>query len=186
MRGGPPARAGQAGFTLLELLVSLAILLVALALAAQLLMETSQLLAEASGEALDAPVPLILARIRADVQGSVGAYPVFDDDGSLARIVIQDLGRQIVYGKAGGDLYRTVELDDGSPRQTGLLWRGVTGWSCQRVDPKGLIELAVSYRRRALPHTPLPVLPAVRGPVTEELTQRMFLLPRGGGLGDTW
>jgi prepilin-type N-terminal cleavage/methylation domain-containing protein len=186
MRRGPTARSGQTGFTLIELSISLALLLVALALASQLLMETSQLLAETSGEALDAPVPLVLARIRADVQGSVGAYPVFDEDGSLVRIVIQDLGRQIVYGKAGGDLYRTVELDDGSPPQTSLLWRGVTGWSCQRVDPKGLIELAVSYRRRSVPHTPLPALPAIRGPVTEELTQRMFLLPRGAGLGDTW
>jgi prepilin-type N-terminal cleavage/methylation domain-containing protein len=185
MRGGSPSRSGQAGFTLIELSISLVILLVALAIASQLLMETSQLFAETSGESLDTPVPLVIARIRGDVQGSVGAYPVFDDDGSLARIVIQDVDRQVFYGKASGDLYRTVELDDGS-RRTSLLWRGVTGWSCQRIDPKGLIELEVSYRRRSVPHTPLPALPALRGPVTEELTQRMFLLPRGAGLGETW
>jgi len=180
------SRSGQAGFTLIELSISLALLLLALAIAAQLLMETAQLFADASGESLDAPVPLVLARIRSDVQGSVGAYPVVDEDGSLARVVIQGIDRQIVYGKAGGDLYRTVELGDGSLKQTTLLWQGITGWSCRQIDPKGLIELAVSYRRRTVPHTPLPTLPAFRGPVTEELTQRMFLLPRGAGLGDTW
>ena len=30
------------------------------------------------------------------------------------------------------------------------------------------------------------VLPAYRGPLSEKLTQRMYLLPRGGGLGDKW
>jgi prepilin-type N-terminal cleavage/methylation domain-containing protein len=186
MRRRRTRRAGRSGFTLIELTISLAVLLVALALASQLLMETAQLFAETSGESLDAPVPLVLARIRADVQGSVGAYPVLDGHGALEKVVIQDLGRQIVYGRAGGDLYRTLVLDDGSPPRTALLWRGITGWSCRVIDPKGLIELAVSYRRRSVPSTPLPVLPAFRGPVTEELTQRMFLLPRGAGLGDTW
>jgi prepilin-type N-terminal cleavage/methylation domain-containing protein len=186
MRGASPVRSGQAGFTLIELSVSLAVLLVGLALAAQLLMETAQLFAEASGESLDTPVPLVIARIRGDVQGAAGAYPVFAADGSLVRVVMQGLAGQIFYEKLGLALYRTVELDDGSPPRTTLLWPGVTGWSCQRIEPKGLIALEVTYRRRSVPHTPLPVLPAVRGPVTEALTQRMFLLPRGAGLGETW
>lgn len=186
MRGGSPLRSGQAGFTLLELSIALAVLLVALAISAQLLMETAQLFAETSGEALDAPVPLVIARIRADVQGSIGAIPVFDDDGALVRIVVQNLDGQVVYSRGGPNLYRTVVPADGSSQQTMLLWRGITGWSCQQSSPKGLIELAVTYRRRTMPHTPLPALPAIRGPVTEELTQRMFLLPRGAGLGDTW
>ena len=185
MRGGRTSTSGRDGFTLIELSISLALLLVALAIAAQLLMETSQLFAETSGESLDAPVPLVLARIRADVQGAAGAYPVLDEDGSLARIVIQGVEGQILYERAGPDLVRTVVPADGSPK-TALLWRGITNWSCSQVGPKGLIELAVSYRRRTVPHTPLPALPAVRGPVTEELTQRMFLLPRGAGLGETW
>jgi len=37
-----------------------------------------------------------------------------------------------------------------------------------------------------VPHTPLAVMPDYRGPLTEGLTQRLYLLPRGGGLGDTW
>lgn len=186
MRGGSPSRPGQDGFTLIELSISLVLLLLGLAIASQLLMETSQLFAETTGESLDTPVPLVIARIRADVQGAAAVYPVLDDDGSLVQIVMQGVDGQITYGRAAGDLYRTVEVDAGSPEQTGLLWRGVTGWSCRQIGPKGLVELAVTYRRRTTPHTPLPALPAIRGPVTEELTQRMFLLPRGAGLGGTW
>jgi prepilin-type N-terminal cleavage/methylation domain-containing protein len=186
MRGGSPSRSGQGGFTLIELSISLAILLLALAIASQLLMETSQLFAESAGESLDTPVPLVIARIRADVQGAAAAYPVLDVDGSLVQIVLEGFDRQILYGMAAGNLYRTMQFDDGSPEQITLLWRGVTGWSCRQLETKGLIELAVSYRRRAVPRTPLPVLPAIRGRVTEELTQRMFLLPRGAGLGETW
>jgi prepilin-type N-terminal cleavage/methylation domain-containing protein len=186
MRGGLPSRSGQAGFTLIELSVSLVLLLLGLAIASQLLMETSQLFAETTGESLDTPVPLVIARIRADVQGAAAIYPVLDSEGSLVQVVMQGLEGKIIYGRAAGSLYRTVALDAGSPEQTGLLWRGVTGWSCRQIGPKGLIELAVTYRRRTVPHTPLPTLPAIRGPITEDLTQRMFLLPRGAGLGETW
>jgi prepilin-type N-terminal cleavage/methylation domain-containing protein len=187
MRGGSSPRSGQAGFSLIEMAVSLALLLLGLAIAAQLLMETSQLFAETSGESVDTPVPLVIARIRGDVQGSVGAYPVVDpEDGKLIAVAIQGSSEQIVYRKSGPAIYRTVEPFDGSPKHTALLWREVTGWSCQQIGLKGLIQLEVTYRRRSMPATPLPTLPAIRGPVKEELTQKMFLLPRGAGLGETW
>jgi hypothetical protein len=148
-------------------------------------METSQLFAETSGEALDAPVPLLVARIRGDVQGAVVVFPELDEEGALERVVIRRFGEQVFYEKKGTALYRTVEPDGGG-RHIGLLWPGVVAWSCRRLEPKGLVELEVSYRRRSLPRTPLPALPALRGPVTELQTQRMFLLPRGAGLGETW
>ena len=186
MRGGSPSHRGQAGFTLLELSVSLALLLLGLAIAAQLLMETSQLFAETTGESLDTPVPLVIARMRADVQGAAAVFPILDDDGSLLQIAIAGVAGRITYGRAAGDLYRSVESDAGSPGKPALLWRGVTGWSCRRIGPKGLIDLTVTYRRRTVPRTPLPALPAIRGPRNENLTQRIFLLPRGAGLGETW
>jgi hypothetical protein len=179
-------RRKEAGFTLVEICVSLALLLVALLLAAQILMETSQLFAETSGEALDAPVPLVIARIRADVLGSMGALPILNEDGTLDAVVVHGLERQIVYQKAGDALFRrVVPLNGDPPQKPVLLWRGVTDWDCQ-IHGFSLVELEVTYRRRTLPRSPLPTLPGLRGPLTEELRQRMYLLPRGGGLGDTW
>ncbi|HEX9945567.1 MAG TPA: prepilin-type N-terminal cleavage/methylation domain-containing protein [Thermoanaerobaculia bacterium] len=172
------ARAGQAGFTVIELSVSLVLLLLALALSAELFTETSQLFAYTSGESLDTPVPLVIARIRGDVQGAVGVVPVLRQDGALDRVVLLGLDRQILYQKRGDSLYRTVA--GGKPL---VLWRGVTHWSC-RVLGSNLVDLEVTYRRRAVPRSPLPGLD--RGPATEELTQKMFLLPRGAGLGETW
>jgi prepilin-type N-terminal cleavage/methylation domain-containing protein len=187
MRGGLPPRSGRAGFTLIELSISLAILLIALALASQLLMETSQLFAESSGESLDAPVPLLIARIRGDVQGSTSVEPVYDLIAhTLQSVDMQGFDGRISYEKMGVALYRTFTPADGSPPRTALLWPGVIGWGCERLQPKGLILLEVTYRRRSTPRTPLPTLPALRGPVMETLTQRMFLLPRGAGLGETW
>jgi prepilin-type N-terminal cleavage/methylation domain-containing protein len=177
-------RRGQRGFTVVELSISLLILLLALALAADLFLETSKLLAYTSGEALDAPVPLVIARIRADVQGSVGVVPVLTEDGALEAILVQELDRRIVYEKRGDALYRRiVPASGGPPSEPQLLWPAVSGWSC-RIVGANLVHLEVTYRRRAVPRSPLPTLD--RGPATEELTQKMFLLPRGAGLGETW
>jgi len=176
----------EAGFTVFEMAISLALLLLGLLLAAQILEETAQLFTETSGEALDTPVPLVIARIRADIQGSTGAFPVTGGDGLLVSVVLQRQGYQIVYRKLGEDLYRMVIPGDGSPPgKPEVLWKNVTGWGC-RVLKGNLVDFAVTYRRRTTPHSPLPTLPGLRGPVKEDLTQRMYLLPRGRGLGDRW
>jgi prepilin-type N-terminal cleavage/methylation domain-containing protein len=181
----PSTRDRQAGFTLVELALSMVLLLLALALAAQILLETSQLFAETSGEALDTPVPLVIARIRGDVQAALGVVPIPGEDGALDTLVLQGVNAQILYQKQGDALYRTVVPQNGlPPGKPELLWRGVTAWGCQLLG--SLVSLEVTYRRRALPHSPLPALPASRGPVTVELTQKMYVLPRGAGLGDTW
>jgi hypothetical protein len=179
---------GQAGFTLIEISIALLLMMLGLLLAAQLLMETSKLFAETSGEAIDTPVPLVLARIRGDVQGSAAAAPVFQLDGTLAAItMVGGPQGEVIYAKQGTDLFRSIVPPNGDPPPPPvLLWRGVTAWSCQIVPGTSLVDLQVTYRRRTVPHTPLAVLPAYRGPLTEELTQRMYLLPRAGGLGNTW
>ena len=176
----------QGGFTLVELSISLVLLIVGLMIAADLLMETAQLFAETSGESLDTPVPLVVARIRGDVQGGIGVSEVRQDDGSLSQVVIQTLGEQIVYEKAGDSLVRTVKIPGAAPRGPETLWRGVVTWNCQTLPGTSLIQLSVTYLRHAVPRSSLPGLPADRGPKVELLTQSMFLLPRGAGLGDTW
>ena len=176
----------QGGFTLVELSIALVLLIVGLLIAADLLMETSQLFAETSGESLDTPVPLVVARIRGDVQGGIGIATVRRTDGSLAQVVIQGAADQIVYEKQGDTLLRTVAVSGAPPRTPETLWRGVVAWNCQTLPGTSLVQLSVTYQRRAVPRSPLPGLPADRGPKVELLTQSMFLLPRGAGLGDTW
>lgn len=177
---------GQAGFTLVELLIAMVLLVLALAVAAQLLLEASKLFAETSGESLDTPVPLAIARIRNDIQGAVGVAPVRDTEGALVQVAIQGYAGQIFYSKEGDTLYRTFVPRDELPQEPAPLWRGVKGWSCDRIPGTKLIDLEVIYTRRSTAHTPLPTLPVDRGPLTETLTQRMFLLYRGAGLGGTW
>ena len=182
MRG----RRRQEGFTLVEMSIALVLLIVGLMIAADLLMETAQLFAETSGESLDTPVPLAVARIRGDVQGGSSVSTVLLPDGSLAGVLIQALGQRILYEKNGEALYRTVLPQGAPPQGPQPLWRGVTDWSCRDVAGTSLVEISVTYRRRAVPRSPLPGMPADRGPLSQQLTQKMLLLPRGAGLGDTW
>lgn len=177
----------QAGFTLLEMLISMVLLLVAVALATQLLLEASKMFVESQGEAADTPVPLAIARIRNDIQGAVSVFPVTDDSGRLIQIEIRSFDGQIFYRKEGDALYRTFHRKgEDLPQEPALLWRDVVSWRCQRVELTPLIDLEVTYTRRSTPRTPLPALPAYRGRLREMQTQRMFLCPRGGGLGWTW
>lgn len=179
-------RGRQQGFSLLELMIVLVLLMVGLMIAADLLMETSQLFAETAGEALDTPVPLVIARIRGDIQGGIGVGTVLREDGTLDKVQIQGIGEQIVYEKNGDALYRTVLADAAPPQGAQVLWRGVGDWSCRVVPGTALVELSVTYSRRATPRSPLPGMPVDRGAISQQLTQTMFFLPRGGGLGDTW
>jgi prepilin-type N-terminal cleavage/methylation domain-containing protein len=183
-RPSPSAR--QGGFTLVELLISLVLLVLALALAAQLLLETAKLFAETSGESLDTPVPLAIARIRNDVQGAIRVSPMRDKEGQLTQVAIQGYAGQIFYSLEGNTLYRTFVPRDELPQEPAPLWRGVKGWSCDRIPGTKLIDLEVVYTRRSTPSTPLPTLPADRGPLQETLTQRMFLLSRGSGMRGSW
>jgi len=54
------------------------------------------------------------------------------------------------------------------------------------VPGTSLVELRVTYSRRAVPRSPLPGMPVDRGALRKQLTQELFLVPRGGGLGDSW
>jgi prepilin-type N-terminal cleavage/methylation domain-containing protein len=169
----------QAGFTVIEMTVALVLLLVGLLMAADLLMESSRLFVETAGEANDTLVPLALARLRADIQAGTGVAPKLSPlDGKLAEIDVLGGSRDIVYQKIGDSLYRTAS-SGGTVEPPVLVWRQVTDWSC--CGEGGPPFLSITYLRRSTPHTPLPVLPAYRGSLTEEATETLYLLPRGNG-----
>ncbi|HEY4572961.1 MAG TPA: prepilin-type N-terminal cleavage/methylation domain-containing protein [Thermoanaerobaculia bacterium] len=178
------SRRRQAGFTIVEMMIALVLLLVGLMIAADLLMESSRLFVETAGEALDNPAPLAAARMRADIQGSTSVTPLLSplDNRTLIGVDVQGGSQEIVYQKIGDVIYRSIVLFPGSPPQDPApLWRGVTSWSCEAGSKDEPVILAITYSRRTTPHTPLPVLPADRGPLQEEVQEILYVLPRGDG-----
>lgn len=176
------SRRRQAGFTIIEMMIALVLLLVGLMIAADLLMESSRMFVETSGEALDTPAPLADARIRADIQGATSVTPQLSPiDGKLDSIHVRGGGEEIVYQKTGDAIYRVVYPASGPPQDPVILWRGVTAWSCEAGSQDAPALLSVTYARRSTPHTPLPVMPVYRGPLSEEVTEVLYILPRGNG-----
>ncbi|HKV11723.1 MAG TPA: prepilin-type N-terminal cleavage/methylation domain-containing protein [Thermoanaerobaculia bacterium] len=184
---------GQEGFTLAEFLVSLALMMLVIALASALLMESSRQLAESAGEQKDAPVPLIVARIRADVS-EASSFAVAMDEVSTRLLLFGHPEGTIYYENVGEELHRAVLVSGRKLEKEVILWRGLTAWSATRVVPidpdepgTDVLRLDFIYVRRSTVKTPLPVLPAYRGPKDEARLETIFLVPRGNGLGtNTW
>lgn len=110
-----PARRGrEAGFTLLEAVVALAVASVGLALAAGLLIETHRLAAQVGLElrapAVEAPLELLRSELQsaAGIAASRGAHPA-GGAGSRDRLVLVRHGAPpIVYERDGDRLVRRV------------------------------------------------------------------------------
>jgi len=166
-------------------MVSLVLFMVGVAFAAQLLMETAQQLADASAEMVESPMPLVRARLRADVQASREAACVRWPDGTLeeVRLTGHPAGT-VVYRVDEGMLSRRVEDGHGRPLGEGPVLRGIESWSC--ADGGGLLFVQLSYRRRAVRRTPLVVEPGARRPLTEVREESLLVAPRGGGLEAGW
>jgi prepilin-type N-terminal cleavage/methylation domain-containing protein len=177
-----PFRRRQAGFTIVEMMVALVLLLVGLLIAADLLDESSRLFVETAGEATDTPAPVAAARIRGDIQNATSVTPLFSPlDGTLVGVSIGGGGQEIVYQKIGDVIYRNVVPLSGPPQDPVPLWRGVTFWNCDPGGTDSPAILTIRHMRRTTPHTPLPVLPAYRGPLQEEVKEVLYVLPRGNG-----
>ncbi len=166
-------------------MVALALFMLAAAFVAQLLMETSQQLTDAAAEQVEAPMPLLRARLRADIQASQEAVCVLRLDGTPeeARMLRHPAGT-IVYRVDAGMLSRRVEDLHGKILGEGPVLRGVESWSC--LDGGGLLWLQLNYRRRAVRRTPLVVEPGARGPLTELRVESLLVAPRGAGLEAGW
>jgi hypothetical protein len=170
---------------LLELLIALVLVSLALALTAQLLMESSQMLASAAAEQTDAPMPLVLARLRGDARAA-GGFDIFPaEDGSPRLFLLGHPAGTVVYERLGRELRRSVLKPDGTVLGASTALRGATGWSCSRISAR-LLLVTISYRRSALRVGMLPQLPSQRPPVSEERTESFLVAPRGSGLGLSW
>ena len=121
----------QAGFTLVELLISLVVMGLALALTAQVLMEGAQMLTDVAAEQADAPMPLVAARLRGDVRASSGFEVLPGLEGPALFLEGHPAG-VVVYQKVGDELRRTVLDETGKVRGESPALYGVTSWSCAR------------------------------------------------------
>jgi prepilin-type N-terminal cleavage/methylation domain-containing protein len=176
----------QAGFTLLELLVTLVLVGFGLALAAQLLMETSQMMADAAAEQTESALPLARARLRADLQSCVEAQAVAGPNGRIAELRLAGHPAGTVrYRKVGRDLLRDVTADGTTWSGQTVVLRNVQSWDLLPLPP-GVVGLEIHTLRRAARHSPLPALPGTRGPADEERVETLVAVPRGGGMGAGW
>jgi len=172
---------GSRGFSLIEMLVALVVFLVALAFAAQLLQETAQQLTDVAAEQVEAPLPLVRARLRADIQASHEAVCIPRLDGTPEEVrLLRHPEGTVIYRVNGEELRRAVV----GTAADALVLRGVASWTCNTGT--GLLWLQFNVRRRAVRRTPLAVEPGARGPLTEIRTESLLLAPRGGGLGEGW
>ena len=184
---------GQEGFSLAELLVALALMSLVLSLASALLMESSRQLVESAGEQRDAPVSLILARIRGDVV-QASSFAVAVDETSTRLLLFGHPEGTVQYENVGEELRRAVQAPGKKLEKEVIVWRGLESWSGLRIPPldpdepgTDVLRLDFVYRRRSTSKTPLPVLPAYRGATEEARLETIFLVPRGNGLGtNTW
>jgi hypothetical protein len=182
---------GDAGFTLVEAMVSLALLMLVLAIAAQLLGETRQMLVDAARESLDPAAALIATRLRVDVLGASGAVAAQNPDLSCAYVeLIGNPEGPVLYHRVGGALVRSVLAADGTPQGSAILLRQATAFGCATiVNPLGgfpVVRMDYRYLRARTRRSPLLLLPSAWGPRQEEVRETLFLTPRGSGLGTWW
>jgi prepilin-type N-terminal cleavage/methylation domain-containing protein len=179
-----PRRA--AGFTLVELMISLAVLSLGLALAAQLLAESARMLAQASAEPRGLPAPVALARVRAEVRAATGFAVVPRGSGEDPGLLLSGLpAGDVLYAQEGSALVRQVVEPGGVPEEPAPLMSGVLAWRPYVLGPH-LLRIDLSYRAPARRRSPLALMPSAAGPATEVQEETLMLAPRGAGLGKRW
>lgn len=151
-----PGRRFAAGYTLVEMVVALAVLAVALALAAGLLREAAWTLAGAAREARAPLASLAATTLRRDVRASAGVAPhplavpgspLWLSDPLVLR---GHPDGSVVYALEGDRLVRRVlPPGGGAPRRRDLL-RDVTVWGW-RLPAAGLVEVRAAFAPPAPP-----------------------------------
>lgn len=182
MVAAPARRRGEAGTTLVELLVALAVLAVGLVLAAGLMVQAYRMLAQ-SGVELRAPVEeLAIARIRQDLEEAAAVSgPSLLPGWSRDRLILATPdGGAIVYERRGDELVRRVS---GGGRH--LVLPRLVSWRWYEVSPR-LVSVEVVYERATgARHGVVDPAGAIGG-ASSWRTLRVTAALRGAGLGRGW
>ncbi len=179
------AKPREAGFTVLELIVSLLIVSLAVAIAAHLMAEAQRRSVIEQRRALEAAVPIALEQLRADVSAAAGGSGS-SQKGEPLRLVLPS-GLVIFYEKSGDQIIRRIS----EPAGQRVLLDGVTklswGWVGGAGIPLGgrpLLAIEVEYlRTRAT--GPL-VAGGVRVTAPQGVERQTFWVMMRGGGGDGW
>lgn len=147
MRTTPKASSGtpaSAGFTLLELLVSMVLMVLALTLAAQLLLESQRTFALSGRAALEPMASYAYARLTSDVQSASGAQSATDG----ALLLTGHPEGTLRWERRGEELWRTAFADDGRIRSRRVMLQRVETWIWSWDG--SLVTAIFAYRRGAM------------------------------------
>lgn len=144
---------GAAGFSVLELVVTMAVVAIALALVGRLLLESQLGLLRAQAE-LGNPLPrYALARLRSDVQGALDVPAILPGWRSSPLLLSGD-GQRVAWRRDGDDLERVILDAAGNPEVRHVALRDVADWRWRVVAP-GLVDVELVYRSRDTSRLPL-------------------------------
>jgi prepilin-type N-terminal cleavage/methylation domain-containing protein len=179
----------QAGFTLIEASVALAVVAVALFLAAGMLRE-AHVLAAAAGRQLHDPLAgQLAARLRADLQAAdrlappTPIWPPWAWTSEPLCLAGARSGGLLCWQPLGAELHRRT-MEDGASRADEIWLKTLAGWRWRQAAP-GLVDLEVTFFRAAdagrwrLAGAPAPPPPLLA-------TDRLRLALRGAGRGSGW
>ena len=184
-----PSLDRAAGFSILELVITLLVAGVALAVAAELLLIAKRHTLAEERRALDGELPLALDQVRADVTAALDALP----DGAGMALLHPD-GLRITYRQTGTELVRETLLPDGETSRRTVL-RGVRAFAWAHhvlpgaglplVEPKPAVEIFITVesagRAGAL------VVDGQRNIAPRDTESRALVLTlRGGGGENGW
>lgn len=144
-----PSAHRRRGFSLLEVVISVAILSIALLIASRLLLESQMRMAHSSRRALDPVGDVAVEQIRADVRAGAEVSP---RDYEWTWMPLEILGHPagtVRYEKVGSELVRRVEGDTLEGQRTLLTGVRVWRWRLRRDIPLPLVEIELGYQETA-------------------------------------
>jgi prepilin-type N-terminal cleavage/methylation domain-containing protein len=177
-----PARRGDLGFTLLEVVVTLAVLAVALALAGRLVLESQLALVRNQAELMN-PLPrYALTRLRADVESALDVPAVLPGWRSSPLVALMPGGGRIAWQRSGDDLERVAigGAADGEDDVRHIALREVADWRWRVVAP-GLVDAEVAFRVKDTAQVPLVGVVRSWSPPTVERRIWIRIVQRAGG-----
>jgi prepilin-type N-terminal cleavage/methylation domain-containing protein len=172
-----------AGFTLVEVMIALAVLSIGMALASRLLIESQLGLVRANAE-LGNPMPrYALALLRWDLEQATAVPPLLPVWRSTPLILTLASGERVAWARSElDDLERVVLEDDGTLKVRHVVLRDVADWQWKPVTTR-LIDAEVIWRARDTSQVPLADVPRTWSPPAVERSAWLRVALRSEGAG---